>query len=159
VIKLELLGVDCVREGGRACDINIPIESACVCFVAVVRVVQAFASMSVLRKSRYSVKGVKGGRCDQDGTRTNRGLCVCKVLVSVCTRLKTCLFLLLCLHAACRVDLLFLFLERRPGCSHASMLAVMSPHHHRQSRRRRITSTAGRRHGRLSLRRQGLSAV
>jgi hypothetical protein len=35
----------------------------------------------------------------------------------------------------------------------------MSPHHHRQSRCRRITSTASRRHGRLSLRRQGFCGM
>jgi hypothetical protein len=74
VILLELLGVGGVYErvAGLRYKYTVFMQSACVCYVAAV--VQAFASTAVLRKSRYSIKGVKGGRCDGDRVRTNRGL-------------------------------------------------------------------------------------
>jgi hypothetical protein len=73
------------------------------------------------------MKGSKmEGAMETEGAPTEG--CVVCLGVSACTRLKTCL---LGLHAICRVDLFFLFLERRPAYNHAIMacsdVATSSP--------------------------------
>jgi hypothetical protein len=102
-------------------------------------------------KAGTPYEGVRGGRCDGDGGRTNRGLC-CVSGVSACTRLKTCL---LGLHSARHLQSRSLLLvlgakTELQSCNHGcSDVATSSPSislsayykHGKQATRQAVTAT------------------